>query len=180
MNSNEIFEDIYEQLDTRIIGGDLGCQDQAKEWVSGFLVTLENYQELLDIDWYVVIPSRNSTAQQLHFFRDRSPWFITINGELKDKDDFVQTFAHELAHVFYNDNGAVPRQFDGPPLLWMAIAELRADLKMERWGALSIREDTYLYGGGWEQFKKSVSKEEALSFAKIEDTDEIINQYSQH
>ena len=51
---------------------------------------------------------------------------------------------------------------------------------MERWGALSIRENTYLYGVGWEQFEKSVSKEEALSFAKIEDTDEIINQYSQH
>ena len=62
MNSIEIFENIYGQLDGRIIGGDLGCQDETKEWVSGFLATLENYQELLDIDWYVVIPSRNSTA----------------------------------------------------------------------------------------------------------------------
>ena len=120
MNSNEIFEHIYEQMDGRIIGWDLSCQDEAKEWVSGFLATLENYQELLRIDWFVVIPSRNSTAQQLHFYGDRSPWFITINGELKDRDDFVQTFAHELAHVFYKDNGKVPPQFDGPPLLWMA------------------------------------------------------------
>ena len=62
MNSNEIFEHIYEQMDGRIIGWDLSCQDEAKEWVSGFLATLENYQELLRIDWFVVIPSRNSTA----------------------------------------------------------------------------------------------------------------------
>ncbi|MZH15656.1 MAG: hypothetical protein F3742_12975 [Nitrospinae bacterium] len=180
MNSNEIFENIYEQVDGRVIGGDLGFQDEAKEWVSGFLATLENYQELLDIDWCVVILASSSKAQHLNFSSDRSYWFITINSELKDKDDFVQTFAHELAHVFYNDNGVVPPQFNGPPLFWMAITELRADLKMERWGALSIRENTYLYGVGWEQFEKSVSKEEALSFAKIEATDEIINQYSQH
>ena len=47
MNSNEIFEIIYEQVDGRIIGGDLGCQDETKEWVSGFLATLENYRELI-------------------------------------------------------------------------------------------------------------------------------------
>ena len=34
MNSNEIFEDIYERVDGRVIGGDLGCQDETKEWVS--------------------------------------------------------------------------------------------------------------------------------------------------
>ena len=47
MNSNEMFGDIYERVDGRIIGGDSGCQDETKEWVSGFLATLENYQELI-------------------------------------------------------------------------------------------------------------------------------------
>ena len=177
MNRNKIFEVVYEQIEGRVLGGMLDHQDEAQEWISTFLASVKTYQKLLDIDWIVVIPSSNSTAQQKHFFGERKPWFITMNGEKKGKNEFIETFAHELAHVYYEDDGIVPSQIKNP-VHWEAIIELRADLKMEEWGALRFKKDTYLYGGGWEQFAKSISKDEALSFAKIGNTAEIITQYA--
>ena len=176
MNRNKIFEVVYEQIEGRIIGGHLDHQDEAQEWISTFLASVKTYQKLLDRDWIVVIPSSNSSAQQISFFGERKPWFITMNGGRMENNKFIQIFAHELAHVYYED-GRVPSQIKNP-VHWAAIIELRADLKMEEWGALRFKKDTYLYGGGWEEFAKSISKDEALSFAKIGNIAEIITQYA--
>ena len=93
------------------------------------------------------------------------------------EDKFIQTFAHELAHVYYGDHGRSPSEIDST--YWQPISELRADLKMEEWGALRFKEDTYLYGTYWESnFEKSISKAEALFFAKIGDDTEIITQFA--
>jgi hypothetical protein len=173
-------DEILYKLDGRVIGGQPYDQGEAIDWIATFLVSVEDNEKLVDIDWLVTIPSVNSSAEQLHFFGERKPWFIFINGEKKDKVEFIQTFAHELAHVYYEDREIPPEIKE--PEHWQPIVELRADLKMEEWGALGseFKADTYLHCDKkqWERyFPNSLSKEEALEFAKIRNTEEIINQY---
>ena len=40
MNRNEIFQFIWEEIDGRIIGGALACQDEARKWISTFLASV--------------------------------------------------------------------------------------------------------------------------------------------
>ena len=97
------------------------------------------------------------------------------------KDEFVQTFMHELAHVYYEDDGIIPPEIKEPQH-WQPIIEVRADLQMEKWGALrsKFKADTYTHCDKkqWERyFPNSMSQEEAKEFAKIGNTDQIITQY---
>ena len=53
------------------------------------------------------------------------------------EDKFIQTFAHELAHVYYGDHGRSPSEIDST--YWQPISELRADLKMEGGGLYDLK-----------------------------------------
>ena len=174
-------DEIFDALDGRVVGGQLDEQDEAKELIATFLASVEDNEKLVDIDWIVVIPSVNSSAQQRHFFGERHPWFIIMSGGKMGKDEFVQTFMHELAHVYYEDDGIIPPEIKEPQH-WQPIIEVRADLQMEKWGALKskFKADTYTHCDKkqWERyFPNSMSQEEALEFAKIGNTDQIITQY---
>ena len=174
-------DEILDELDGRVIGGQLDEQDEAKEWIATFLASVEDNEKLVDIDWNVTIPSKNSSAKQFHFSVGRKPWFIILSGGKMDKDEFVETFMHELAHVYYKDVGIIPPEIKEPQH-WQPIIEVRADLQMEKWGALKskFKADTYTHCDKkqWERyFPNSMSQEEAKEFAKIGNTDQIITQY---
>ena len=173
--------EILDALDGRVVGGQQDEQDEAKEWIATFLASVEDNEKLVDIDWNVTIPSKNSSAKQFHFSGGRKPWFIILSGGKMGKDEFVQTFMHELAHVYYEDDGKVPPGIKEPQH-WQPIIEVRADLQMEKWGALKskFKADTYTHCDKkqWERyFPNSMSQEEAKVFAKIGTTDQIITQY---
>ena len=172
-------DEILDKLDERVIGGYLDEQDEAKECIATFLASVEDNEKLVDIDWIVTIPSKNSSAKQFHFSVGRKPWFIILSGEEMGEDEFVQTFMHELAHVYYKDDGKIPSEIKEPQH-WQPIIEVRADLQMEKWGALRFKGDTYTHCDKkqWERyFPNSMSQEEAKEFAKIGNTDQIITQY---
>ena len=181
--------EILDALDGRVAGGQPDEQDEAKVWIATFLASVEDNEKLVDIDWNVTIPSKNSSAKQFHFppltpeqlSVGRKPWFIILSGGKMGKDEFVQTFMHELAHVYYEDDGIIPPEIKEPQH-WQPIIEVRADLQMEKWGALrsKFKADTYTHCDKkqWERyFPNSMSQEEALEFAKIGNTDQIITQY---
>ena len=174
-------DEILEKLDGRVIGGQLDEQDEAKEWIATFLASVEDNEKLVDIDWIVTIPSKNSSAKQFHFSGEKHPWFIIMSGGEMGKDEFVQTFMQELAHVYYEDGGKIPPEIKEPQH-WQPIIEVRADLQMEKWGALKskFKADTYTHCDKkqWERyFPNSMSQEEAKEFAKIRNTDQIITQH---
>jgi hypothetical protein len=173
-------DEILDSLDGRVAGGQLDEQDEVIEWIATFLASVEDNEKLVDIDWIVVIPAVDSSAQQRHFFGERHPWFIIMNGEKMGKDEFVQTFAHELAHCYYEDHERIPDQLKGSED-WVPIIELRADLKTKEWLGSGLKyKGAYLHCSKKEwksRFPNAMSQEEALEFAKIENTDQIITQY---
>ena len=181
-------DEILNSLDGRFAGGQPDEQDEVIGWIATFLASVEDNEKLVDIDWNVVIPAKNSSAKQFHFpplsseQQDvgRKPWFIFMSGGKMGKDKFVQTFMHELAHVYYKD-GKIPPEIKESQH-WQPIIEVRADLQMEKWGALKskFKADTYLHCDKkqWERyFPNSMSQEEAKEFAKIGNTAQIITQY---
>jgi len=182
-------DEIFDALEGRVVGGKFEEQDEARELIATFLASVEDNKELVNIDWIVTIPSKNSSAKQFHFPPlsseqlevGRKPWFIILSKEGMGKDEFVQTFMHELAHVYYEDDGIIPEIKE--PQHWQPIIEVRADLQVEKWGALKseFKADTYTHCDKkqWEMyFSNSMSQEEAKEFAKIGNTDEIIIQHN--
>ena len=182
-------DEIFYALEGRVVGGKVEEQDEARELIAMFLASVEDNQKLVGIDWNVTIPSKNSSAKQFHFPPlsseqlevGRKPWFIILSKEGMGKDEFVQTFMHELAHVYYEDDGIIPPEIKEPQH-WQPIIEVRADLQVEKWGALKseFKADTYTHCDKkqWEMyFSNSMSQEEAKEFAKIGTTDQIITQY---
>ena len=95
------------------------------------------------LDWNTENQSAIVLAQNM--FRELA--FLMNEKKMDEKDRFIQTFAHELAHCYYGDH---PQVTPTPPEIdtnhWNSIYELRADLKVEKWGALRIKDDTYLHG----------------------------------
>ena len=55
-------DEIFDALDGRVVGGKHEEQDEAKEWIATFLASVEDNEKLVNIDWNVVIPAKNSSA----------------------------------------------------------------------------------------------------------------------
>jgi len=106
---------------------------------------------------YVVLGRNNKTygfSEFINLTENSNPLFIIGLSVFEfNKNDFQDTVAHELAHVFYQDT--LSMVFEGKEsILNSAFYEIRADMLAEKWGFLKNKNRSCLYGDFWDFYQK--------------------------